>query len=381
MIGSTSARRRPAALVTILAAALAAAPADAREGESDYRLELARIDREIASAGPAGLVYWLHARASLTTDLDDLERLEREIERAMIEHRSVPPDELYLYRATLQLELHRLAAAGADLDRLSHRGRWSQLRLLRADLAQQEGRYDVARRTYDELLAEDRTWDRLARVAHHEWRTGESGRADALYQEAQAQLTAKEMRRFAWIELQRGLIDLDGGEVGEALAHYRRADRAFSGYWLIEEHLAEALDLSGRPREAEALYRRVVGATGKPEFVAALARIVARRDPAAARALQRRADELFEEGLARYPEATLGHYLEHLIGREPPAPRLLELAERNHRLRPNAESKLLLAEVHLRLGQAEQARALLDEIAASEWRSPELERLRARLER
>lgn len=275
----------------------------AREAPSAYDEELARIDREIAAAGPDRLVYLLYTRASLTADFQDFARAEREIERALRE----PADELFLFRATLNVKLHRLAAAKDDLRRLARLAGAPYARLLGADIALQEGRLAEARKTCGELLAEDRSWDHLVRVAHLEWKTGHPGRADALYAEAQDGLTAKEMRSFAWVEVQRGLIDLEARRHEDALAHYRRAGRAYSGYWLVDEHMAEVLDLLGRAEEAAELYEKVVERTRNPEYVSALADIVARRDPAAAAALHRRADALFEERFALYPEAARGH--------------------------------------------------------------------------
>lgn len=365
-------------LVGALAALPACAPAGlAREAASDYGQELARIDQEIVDAGPGRLVYLLYTRASLTADFSDFTRAEQEIERAL----SVPADELLLFRATLNIKLHRLAAAKGDLRRLTDLAGSSYVRLLGADIALQEGRYEEARRTYEELLAARRTWDHLARVAYLRWKTGHPAQADALYAEAQEDLTAKEMRSFAWIELQRGLLDLDLRRYEDALAHYRRAERAYSGYWLIEEHIAEVLDLLGRTDEAVGIYERIIERTRNPEYVSALASLVARRDSGAGAALYREADELFEERFARYPEAAMGHYIEHLIGRKQGSPALLGLAERNHELRPNAESKLLLAKACMKLRQEARARALLAEVATTPWRSPDLAELRQQLAR
>jgi tetratricopeptide (TPR) repeat protein len=363
-----------AVVLAVVAAALSSC-ASAREMPSAYDEELARIDHEIAAAAPDRLVYLLYTRASLTADFADFARAEQEIERALRE----PADELFLFRATLRVKLHRLAAAQDDLRRLTRLAGAPYVRLLGADIAMQEGRYGEARRAYGELLAEDRTWDHLARAAYFEWKTGHPERADALYAEAQDELTAKEMRSFAWVELQRGLLDLDRRRYADALAHYRRADRAYSGYWLVEEHIAEVLGLLGRMDEAVEIYERVIEKTRNPEYVSALGSLLASSDPAAAEELYHRADALFEERFARYPEAAAGHYVEHLLQRKQAGPKLLELAEMNQRLRPNAESKLLLAKACLKLGREARARALLAEVMATPWRSQDLVELKSRL--
>jgi tetratricopeptide (TPR) repeat protein len=364
-----------AALAVVTAALMSCSPA--REAPSAYGEELAKIDREIAAAAPDRLVYLRYTRASLTADFADFARAEQEIGSAL--HEAAPADELFLFRATLHVKLHRLAAAKDDLRRLTRLAGSPYVRLLGADIAMQEGRYGEARRAYGELLAADRSWDHLARAAYFEWKTGHPERADALYAEAQDGLTAKEMRSFAWVELQRGLIDFDRRRYADALAHYRRADRAYSGYWLIEEHIAEVLGLLGRTDEAVEIYERVIEKTRNPEYLSALGSLVERDDPGAAEELYRRADALFEERFARYPEAAAGHYVEHLLQRRQAGPRLLELAEMNHRLRPNAEAKLLLAKACLKLGREARARALLAEVAATPWRSQDLAELKSRL--
>ena len=373
-------RARLLPAVAAVAAALALSPF-AAGAPSAYDDELARLDRETAAAGPDRLVHLLFARASLTADFADLGRAEEAIEREIGRAAGASAEELLLFRATLHVQLHRLSAAEDDLARLTRLAGSPQARLLAADLALQRGRYAEARRSFEELAEERRTWDRLARLAYLERRTGRAGRADALYAEAQEGLTAKEMRAFAWLELQRGLIDLDRGRHRRALAHYRRAERAYSGHWLIDEHVAEALALLGRTEEAAALYQRVIERTGNPEYLSALASLVAGSDPAAAAALEARADALFAERFRRFPEAAIGHYVEHLVERTEAPPELLALAERNHELRPNAESKLLLARACARLGQRERARELLAEIAATPWRSPALRVLARRLAR
>ena len=180
------------------------------------------------------------------------------------------------------------------------------------------------------------------------------------------------MRSYAWLELQKGLMDFDDGRYERALAHYRLADRAYSGYWQIEEHVAEVLDRLGGTDEAIALYRGIIQRTRNPEFVNALAAILDRRDHAAAEALYAEAEGLFEEQYRLYPEAAIGHFLKYLIGRREADPRLLEMAERNVQLRPNAESKLLLARAYVKLSQPAKARALVGEILETSWRTPEL---------
>ncbi len=375
-----------AALLTAAVPPALAAPVRAEQTAhpSAYQEDLARLDRDIAAAEPGRLVYARYARATLTGDFGDFARADEEVQRAFAESTGAatwhdptgaPPEELLLFRATLDFHLHRLAAAERALGALDRLAGLSYARQLTADIALQEGRYEEASRAYQALLAEERSWDHLTRVAYFEWKTGHPKRADALYAEAQEDLTVKQMRSFAWVEVQRGLIDFDRGRYRDALAHYRRAERAYSGYWVIEEHIAQVLARLGRSEEAIALYRRVADETGNPEYVAALANLVAAGDPAEAEALYGRADALFAERYALFPEAALGHYLQVLLSRRPIGPDLLPLAERNVALRPNADSKLLLAQVCATLGDTARARELVEEIEATPWRPAGLREL------
>ncbi|HEX2120259.1 MAG TPA: hypothetical protein VHL59_01330, partial [Thermoanaerobaculia bacterium] len=350
----------------------------AQNAPTAYETELAALDAEIAAAAPERLLLLLWSRASLTAGFDDFARFEQEIDRAL--RANGPADELHLYRASLHFKLHRLQPAKDDLDRLTRLGESSYVQAMRADIALQEGRYADARRAYEAVIAERRTWDHLSRLAWLESKSGNPARADALYAEAADQLTAKEMRAYAWVELQRGLLDLDQRRYKDALEHYRRADRAYSGYWLIEDHIAEVLDLLGKTGDAIELYERIVARTRNPEYVSTLAKIVARENRARSEELYRKADALFAARYAQYPEAAIGHYVDHLLDRADAHPRLLELAERNHRLRPNAESSLLLAKACVKLNQPARARQLLAEVSATPWRTPELAELERELE-
>src|SRR5687767_10875366 len=147
-------------------------------GRSDYDRELARIDAELAQATDAKRAYFLYLRASLTADYADFRAAEEAIEESG----------LVRARAHLHFKLHRLEAAKRDLALIGGDP------VLEADIAFEEGRYDDARRAYEALPP---TWDNLARLAHLR-------RSDRLYARAADELTVKEMREYAWVELQRG---------------------------------------------------------------------------------------------------------------------------------------------------------------------------------
>ena len=77
----------------------------------------------------------------------------------------------------------------------------------------------------------------LAWLAYFYGKRGDVAGADHLYEEAEDQLTAKEMRSYAWLEVQRGSLAFAHGRYGEARLHYGQADAAYPGYWLVDELL------------------------------------------------------------------------------------------------------------------------------------------------
>src|SRR5258708_1715298 len=235
---------------------------------TDYRTELERIETTIAGLQADALVpptdtdkatryvSSLYQRAVLTGNLDALEATEAVIDAAIRQVRF--PGDLCFLKAKLAFQLHRLADVRRNLDAIPSLLTSAEGRALRADLDFQAGRYQEARTGYESVLADNRAWDNLARLAHFEAKLGDAMLADRLYWQAEDELTAKEMRSFAWVELQRGLLDLAHGRHDDAAAHYRRADQAYSGYWLVAEHMAELLAARGELAEAAARYEDIV---------------------------------------------------------------------------------------------------------------------------
>jgi tetratricopeptide (TPR) repeat protein len=355
-----------------------------RYQDTDYVKELARlktaIDRYSAPAtqdDALQLVYYRYQYASLTVDYDDLKAVENAIAAARQNYG--PSDDLYYFGAYLNFKLHRLQGTQDLIAHMPNAADSTSLQALRADIALQQGRYTEALQGYEELIHERRSWDALARLAYYRLKTGRPEEADALYRQAADMIPANDMRSYAWLELQRGLVALEYGHYEQALEHYRTADRAWSGYWLIEEHIAEALRLTGDIPASVALYKKIIERTHKPEYMTALANMLAAKKPAASAALYREADTVFGRQLALYPEAASGHLIESLLQKPDIDPRLQEYAERNHAVRPNSEAKLLLARAYLKLGKPAQAKALIGEIMQTPWRTPQLNAVAADL--
>ncbi|PYS34750.1 MAG: hypothetical protein DMF75_05595, partial [Acidobacteria bacterium] len=247
---------------------------------TDFEVELDRIDKAIDELGSNALsppvdseratkfVYLVYQRASLTGNLRELEDAETAL-NAAIKHLG-PASDLYFLKANIDFKFHRLGAVRLDLETGRDLRDSPQGRALLSDLRFQEGGYDEARKGYEALIDEDRTWDNLARLAYLKWKLGDTARADQLYLEAEDELTAKEMRHYAWVELQRGVLKLRSGRCEDAWTHYDRAGRAYSGHWLVDDHKAECLGALGKFAEAAALYEQCVERVPRPEFQQAL---------------------------------------------------------------------------------------------------------------
>ena len=205
-------------------------PPAVTDPESDCAKELAQIDEQLAKAGESETIFWLYTKASLTGDPDDWNGAWHLVGG---DEELPASGELLLYRATIALELHRPGDAETALDRLDemdpHLAGGTYPKLLRGDVARAREQLDEARRIYEAVLAVERSWKALSRVAYLERDAGRYRKADKLYAEAQELLTVKEMRRWAWLELQRGMVDLDRGDEVDAEEHFRRAERAYSG--------------------------------------------------------------------------------------------------------------------------------------------------------
>ena len=308
---------------------------------TDYERDLARIGDELSrlADGPASadratrIAHCLYRRASMTGDLGELETAEAAVDAGLAEFGAWP--DLCFVKANVDFKLHRLDNVRADLE-LSPALRGSDDgRALAADLDLEEGRYEEARRGYEGL---DRSWSALARLANLEAKLGDRGRADELYAEAEDELTAKELRSYCWLELQRGEL----GRPAEAERHYERAERAYSGDWLVDEHRARLRVTQGRLDEALELYRSVAARAPRPEVHQALGDVYLRMGRAEeARAWHDRALAAYLESVER-GGVHYFHHLAHFYLESRPAPaEAVRWARADFELRPNRETRKL----------------------------------------
>ena len=329
---------------------------------SDLRGSLAAVPQDVEKG--TRLAYRLYHRACLSGILSDFGAADAAANDVV--KRASHPEDLCLLKATLYFRFHRLPDVKRAFEQAPALLGRPEGKVLQADIDFQEGRYQEAKLAYEQAIEQDQTWDNLARLAHFQFKMGGFAEADDLYAQAEDELTAKEMRSFAWVELQRGLIHLSRGRFEAALAHYRRAESGYSGYWLIDEHVAELLGAQGKYAEAAALYERVVARVPKPELQQALGdlyRLMAEPDIADqwhAHALEAYLRSVDEGGV---------HYWHHLVDfladvREDGAA-AVEWARKDLTLRGNFATQAALAWALWRDNQFTEAAAFMDRSLAS----------------
>ncbi|GGB70176.1 tetratricopeptide repeat protein [Blastomonas aquatica] len=352
-----------------------------------YAEALKRAELAIANAGEAAraapdqwLMHEIHAsellaRAQISGSYADYAAAQQALGTAF--RVAVQGSGPHLMQAALDFSMHRLPQAEAQLAATDQYavppdpGDRAEIAAMRGDIAFYSGNYQAALAGYDQadaLVPGSASFRRAIFAA----RTGDVEAADAYFVEAERAYRSATPQTRSYMELQRGILDLDSGRLNEAMRHFEKADALFPGRWLIEEHIAEVLNLQGKTAEAEALYRDIVRRTGHPEFIDALAGIAqARGDAAEARRLYARAAKIWSKRLKQFPQATYGHAIDHCVARED-WPCALRLAQRNHQARPYGEAKIALARALLGNGRVTEARVMIEQVLASPWRTPDL---------
>ncbi len=362
-------------------------PKKARTDRKSFAVELGFLDNELkgrtklASKSPSSRLHvesiagLLMQRARLTGSYEDYANAEASIAKAFT---LKPASSTYMLRAKLHYTLHRLPEARADFAEAKGEIRptpaaTASLQAFEGNLALQAGDAKTAEKHFTASLEAKRGTSNLSSFAVYHWKTGDFETAEALFREALKVYHGKPMEPRAWIHLNLGLLDLDRGRYDDALTHYREAESFLKGYWLIDEHIAEILTLQGKVDEAKALYLDIIERTSNPEFMDAMAGIAFEAgDEAKGKEWVGKARKRYEEQMAKYPEAAYGHALGHYLefGEDPAF--VLELAQKNYELRPNLDASIMLAQAHLKAGDAKAAEKALKKILKSKFKSAEL---------
>lgn len=316
-------------------------------------------------------------RARLVGNYDDYR-----LARSLLDRVAKLPDTAPLRclpQARLHYTLHQLVLADAALSTCAGAVDPVEAGGLRADIALFSGRYPEAGDRYRALVNQVGDSTHYLRLALLKSRTGAPGEAAALLEAAERRYHGVSASTRAWFKLQRGLLAWDRGRLDEALALYHLAADELPGWWRIDEQIAEVRRLSGDTAGAQALFEDIIARSGQPEHMDELARLLREgRTPEAATPWIRRAQTLYRERLQAFPEAGLGHAVEHFLQFGTPA-EALDLARRNAALRPFGEAQIALAAALFRAGQAGEAARVIGLVQASGWNTAQLHAVAAQI--
>jgi tetratricopeptide (TPR) repeat protein len=341
---------------------------------ADYRDDVAalcraRIEREASadpeSAGATTEVLTLRHREVMVTGgrPEEVLALGRAVERAIGWFPTWP--DLRLLRATLALTVHRSDLAAEALAALPGLTELPPGRVLAADLAQFSGDYAGARKGYLRAAQDDPQWDTTARLAALATATGSFDEADERYAEAEAEITAKQMRSFAWVRVQRADLALALGDPDLAGRYLEDAERAYGGWWYVEVHRAARAAALGQHDQAAIAYRAVVAEVDRPEYREALGTALAATGDADGAAHCHAAAVTAYLASAARGEV---HYLHHLAAFyadvRPHSSAALTWAEQDVALRRSGSTLSMLAWCLHRAGRGREALTVLDEAFA-----------------
>ena len=195
---------------------------------------------------------------------------------------------------------------------------------------------------------------------------GDLESADRLYREAQDELTAKEMRSYAWLEVQRGFLAFSGGAYPDARSHYQIAEAAYPGYWLADEYQAELLGAEARHAEAIELFQRLVAANDRPDLLQAIAELYEiTEQPEAARYWQGRALAGYLQSVQRGEVHYYHHLTDYYADVAKDAAAAVTWARADLQLRENFATQSALAWALYQNAELEEARSWIDRALAS----------------
>jgi tetratricopeptide (TPR) repeat protein len=347
------------------------------EAMAQTDLAIANAEAQVAAANDQWLLHENVARnyverARLSGNYDDYAAADAALKRAFAV--AAPGTGPHLVRAQFDFRMHRLAEAERQLALIegyaipSPPDERAEILAMRGDIAFYRGNLKAALQLYKEA-------DRLSpgtatfRRAIYAMKTGDFERAESTFDqtEREARLLAPQLHAF--IELQRGLLDLERGNWPSAENWFRKADRTFPGYWLTQAHLVQMWALRGKVEQAEQGYRKMIEHSEQPEVMDALAALYrSQGDAVASREWAERSGAIWAKRLQQFPQAAYGHALEHELVLGNPAT-ALALARQNMAARPYGDSATLLGWALLANNRPAEARDVLERLGGTAWRS------------
>lgn len=351
---------------------------------SSYSGTLAEADTAIANAEAqvtaANDQWLLHEnvarsyldRARLSGSYSDYVAADAALKRAFAV--ASPGTGPHLVRAQLDFRMHRLAEAERQMALVEDYAipsppvERAEILGMRGDIAFYRGSLKTALQLYEEA---DRVSPGTAtfRRAIHAMKTGDFKRAETYFDQTERDARLPPAQLKAFIELQRGLLDLERGNWPSAENWFRKADRTFPGYWLTQAHLVQMWALRGKTEKAEQGYLKIIARSPQPEVMDALAGLYRNQgDAAASREWAERSGAIWAKRLQQLPEAAYLHALEHDLVLGDPAT-ALALARKNMAARPYGDSATMLGWALLANNRPAEARDLLERLGRTPWRS------------
>ena len=339
-------------------------------------LETARVDADPASwMRLERLALALHARGQLTGSHADLASALSMADRA----REMAPDGSgpVLARAVVSLSMHRNADAAREVGRLAHfvipapPGDLAEGEAILGDVALYRGDYQAALTAYKKADSVMRGPGTLVRMSDWYRHMGRFEEAGSLLEQALADRSSITPWMQASLLLQLGAIDLQTGKWDAAERRFAEADRALPGWWLVKAHLGQMAVVKGEFEQAEILYRTAMEGAERPTVMDAMAALYhAMGRTAEAEALERQTAAIWAARVQSHPDAYADHAFEAALGAGDTA-RAWELAALNYRSRPYGDGRIGLARAAEARGRPASARAILEELDQTGWRSTE----------
>lgn len=331
-------------------------------------------------AAHEALANALHARGQLTGAHEDLAAAFASAETA----RSLAPDRggPVLARAVIALSLHRNDIAAEEVARIpgyavpAPPSDQSEAEAILGDVALYRGDYREALTRYRAADALQPGIGTVVRLADWHRHQGGFAQARTILDAALGGQAMKPWARAALL-LQRGAIELQTGDWRAAEGYFTKADQTFPGWWLVSAHLGQMAAVRGDFTQAETLYRAAMTGAERPSVMDALAAVLsAQGREAEASATAQAAGRLWKARVASHPAAYADHAFEAFLA-EGDRSAAFQLASLNYRTRPYGDGRIGLARAAAALGRDREARAILEELEATGWRSTEQYRVLA----
>ncbi len=336
-------------------------------------------ERDPESLGKALLVVGpLLARGKLQGHLDDFSEAEKICSKALKKHPDDP--KLYELRADALAAAHKFDAAKKDAERAHELSPSTSTRARLADLAWNLGDYQKAIDEIRALAKESPSFSTLVRLAQLEFDLGNVKAAEDNFARAETQIKDPSPVPVAWLNVQRGLLNLHTGRFEKAKVYYDEAVERMPDYPMAVEHLAEIEALLGKEVIAMRRYGRVIHLTDDPEFIGALAGVLeglGRTEEAAK--LRDRAEKRYDEELKKHPEAMYWHAADFFLSDAKKPEKALALLEKNLKLRPNASSLAFLAAAEFEAKKLDAAEKHITEALATPVKKAEIHWTAARI--